>query len=318
MFTEILKIIPQIASGDLSRMEALLNARFVRIAKKFGGGLMSVMKGGGVAGAALALIDKILNPLKETQEAIDRTLSKADDLVTAAGQFNTTAGKLAKLQAFGKATGLDADSLSMLITKFQTAVADAKADPTKKSAVSNFTKNTDTAESFFQFIQSLQKMDKNQQVRVQSEVFGEKQILKMSDFLQTDFNKLNAYFSKFEAGKLDAAAGKLGNLKDLDDTLAAVRDLEDMQKKSAVINKGMVLSKDNAERLQLERENMRIKSYEDLRKITGAVDQIMIMIEQGLAMLGKLIGVLTPMVGQIEKMFQAMKTSRFFKFFGGN
>src|SRR5687767_8200002 len=108
MFSEILKIIPQLDSGDLAKLESSLSGRFTRIAKKFGKGLGSILTGGGIAGLALGLIDKLLNPLKDVQEAIDRSLKDSDDLVTNAKQFDTTAGKLAKLVALGKSTGLEA------------------------------------------------------------------------------------------------------------------------------------------------------------------------------------------------------------------
>jgi hypothetical protein len=47
MFSEILKIIPKLDSKDLANMERTLGIRFARVAKKFGGGIMSVLKGGG-------------------------------------------------------------------------------------------------------------------------------------------------------------------------------------------------------------------------------------------------------------------------------
>jgi methyl-accepting chemotaxis protein len=127
MFSEILKIIPKLDSKDLANMERTLGIRFARVAKKFGGGIMSVLKGGGILGTATFFLDKILNPLKEVQESIDKTLKSGDDLKTYAKQFNTTAGNLARLQAFGKATGLDADSLRTILEKFQSSVAQSGA-----------------------------------------------------------------------------------------------------------------------------------------------------------------------------------------------
>ena len=82
MYTEILKVKPQLDTKDLNKMEKTLQSRFSRLAKGFGKSITNVIKGGGVAGIAIALIDKLLNPLKEVQEAIDRSLSKGDDLAT--------------------------------------------------------------------------------------------------------------------------------------------------------------------------------------------------------------------------------------------
>lgn len=318
MFSEILKIIPRLETKDLANMERVLNSRFMRVAKKFGGGIMSVLKGGGIAGAGLALIDKLINPLKETQEAIDRTLKASDDLATNAKQFNTTAGRLAKLQAFGKSAGLDADSLAMLITKFQTSVAEAKADPNKATSVRNFVGEEDTAAAFFEFIQALQKMDKTQQLLVQQEVFGEKQILKMADFLNSDFANVGKYFAKFNSATLTKDINKTGDLNDLNDTLAAVRELEDLSKKSKLINEGMITSRDRAERVALDRENQRIASYQNLQAISTTVDKIAGLIEQGVAQIGKFITFATPMINRLVESISKLSNSRLLKgFFGG-
>lgn len=298
MFSEILKIIPQIDSKDLAKMEKALQSRFTKIAKGFGKGLANVLKGGGIAGVALALIDKLLNPLKEVQEAIDRSLAKGDDLATFAAQFNTTAGRLAKVQALGEASGLDAEGLRMLLVKFQTSLAEAAADPNKDTSVRAFAGREDTLEAFFEFIQSLQKLNKGDQLRVQSEVFGERQILKASEFLNADFNALAKTFGRFDAEKLTVAANKLAGISDLNDQLAAARNLDDLQAKAGVINSGMIRAKDASERLNLQKENARIQSYKDLQTISDSVTKIMGIVEQGLAMLGSLISTLTPFINQ--------------------
>lgn len=171
----------------------------------------------------MALIDKLLNPLKEVQEAIDRSLSKGDDLATFAAQFNTTAGRLAKVQALGEASGLDAEGLRMLLVKFQTSLAEAAADKNKDTSVRAFAGRQDTLEAFFEFIQSLQKLNKGDQLRVQSEVFGERQILKASEFLNADFATLGKQFARFDTEKLTRAANKLANFSDLNDRLGTTR-----------------------------------------------------------------------------------------------
>jgi methyl-accepting chemotaxis protein len=119
MFKEILKIIPQVENRDLKKMERSLGRRFTRIARKFGKVLTTVLTKGSLVGLGLALINRIVNPLQAVQESIDRILKQGDDLVTFAQTFNTTAGKLAKLTAFGEATGLDRDFLFQLLSKFQ-------------------------------------------------------------------------------------------------------------------------------------------------------------------------------------------------------
>lgn len=289
-------------SSDLKKMEDQLQSRFTKISKKFGQGLLSALKGGGVVGLALGLIDKLLNPLQAVQESIDRMLKTSDDLATQANQFNTSSGKLFKLVQIGKSAGLDQEGLFTLITKFQTAVAQAKADPNDQSvsAVRNFTNEKDTAINFFNFIQSLQKLDRNQQLLVQQQVFGEKQIGKMSEFLNLDFAK------QFAATGLDRQSSdtftksidKMAKLSDLADILKVKNENKDIIDKSRVINESMIKQRAKSDALALEKENMQIKSYNDLAAISDTVSKIMIVVEQGVGMVGKLINVLTPFVNK--------------------
>lgn len=313
MFSEILKIIPKLDEKDLKKMQQALQSRFTKLAKGFGKGIANAFKGAGIAGIGLALIDKVLNPLKEVQEAIDRTLNASDDISTNAKQFNTTTGKLAKLVTLSKATGLDQENLFMLITKFQTAVAQAKADPNDQSvsSVRNFTDKEDTAEAFFGFIQQLQQMDKNQQVLIQQQVFGEKQILKMADFLQSDFSKLASAtgIDKVTSDEASKRINKNADLNDLAEALKANREFGDLLKKSDIINEGMIRSRDKTERIALERENQRIQSFQDISTISQTVDNIMKLVEQGVAMLGKLITTLTPFVNNVVLKLDALSKS---------
>lgn len=316
MFSEILKIIPRIDSKDLARMERTLQSRFTKIAKGFGKGLTAAVKGGGIAAIGLALIDKILNPLKETQEAIDRMLSSSDDISTNAKQFNTTSGKLFKLVQLAKATGLDQDNLFQLINKFQTAVAENRADPTKATSVANFANNEDTAASFFEFIQSLKAMeDKGAQLLVQQQVFGEKQILKMADFLQSDFPKLVADvgLDKVASSKLTGDIDKLGALKDLSDVLTARREVKDVQTKAGIINEGMVRSRDVSEQIALKRENARIQNFKDISAISQTVERVMTLVEDGVGMLGKFINFIQPTLNRIVSMLENFSKASIFK-----
>lgn len=303
MFKEILKILPRLDNNDVNKMERTLTQRFTRIAKKFGKGMSASLLGGGVAGAVLGIVDKILNPLKEVQEAIDKTLMSADDIATNAEQFGTSAGKLLKLQTFAKAKGLDASSLYMLIGKFQTAVAEAEADPKKPSSVRNFVGIPDTSDAFFEFIQSLKRMSPNEKVLVQSQVFGEKQILKMSEFLNANFDSLNRELRLGTADDAGRKIEKLGSLSDLSDRLTAQRDYDDMLRKSSVINKGMVLSRDQQLRNELNKENMRIQSYQDLMKVSQTADKILFLIENnGMKLLAKAVTAVEKIAEWVQKL----------------
>ncbi len=278
MFKEILQIIPKLAPTDLNNMERTLTRRFANVAKKFGKGLGASLLGGGLAGAALGILDKILNPLKEVQETIDNMLRRSDDIATNAKQFGTTSGKLARLQALAQSTGVDQGNLDMLITKFSTAVAEARQDKTKPSAVRAFANDTDMAESFFNFIQSLQrvqKTDPKKALLIQQEIFGEKQILKIADFLQTDFKKQLGLLGGPSAEKLTPAIEKAADLNDLKDRLAATQSLNDLVRKSALINEGMIREQAAAAKRNQDAEDMKIQSYQSLAAISKTSDTIL-------------------------------------------
>jgi hypothetical protein len=268
MFTEILKIIPKMDGKDLAAMEKNLNGRFVKIAKKFGGGLVAALTGGGVTAVALGLIDKLLNPMKEVQEAIEKSLKAGDDLSTFAKQFNTTAGNLARLQAFGKSTGLDPEGVRMLLLKFQSSVANAAKDPSQRTAVSNYVGKKDTAEAFFEFVQALQKLTPTQQNLVQQEVFGEKQILKASEFLQADFKFLTKALGGPSAQELTLAAEKLGTLNDMKDLLSAQSDLKDLKTKASLVGPNTIGDIHRAEEQARNQENKGVGKFGSLAQLS--------------------------------------------------
>jgi hypothetical protein len=317
VFKEILQIIPKLSPNDLNNMERSLSSRFGKIAKKFGKGLAATLTGGGIAGVALGFIDKLINPLKETQDAIDNVLKQGDDIVTNAKQFGTTAGKLFRLQQLASSTGLDAGSLDVLLTKFQGAVAEAKQDPNKQTSVRNFVGEKDTAEAFFQFIQALQKMDKTQQVLVQQEVFGEKQILKMADFLQTDFGAQSKLVGGPSAEKLTPGLEKLARANDLKDALAARRTLNDTLKKSQLITDDMVRSQDEQAKIALERENRQIQSYNDLAKISMMAELISNNGKQMALDLAGLLVKVTELVRSVTKISESRALKGLMKWVGG-
>lgn len=278
MFKEILQIIPKLSSSELNNMERSLQSRFMKVAKSFGTGLKNVLTGGSIVGAAAALLQKALSPLKEIEEAINRTLDKGNDLTTGAKQFNTTPGEFAKLTAIAAAKGLDAGSLEMLLIKFQTAVAEAKADPKKDTSVRQFVGEGNTVEGFLKFIQGVQKLSTDKQVLVQQEVFGAKQIGKMSDFLNADFPKLIAAFANVKTDSLTRDINKLSGVSDVQRLLGAQTQLADIRGKAKNINSGTAVAMDEAERARLDRENKKIADFRGLI----AVDEKMAVIQDRL------------------------------------
>ena len=309
MFSEILKIIPRVDSGSLGRMERALNSRFGAVAKKFGRGLVNVLKGGGIAGAVIAIADRFLNPLKEVQEAIDKTLERGGDLNTFAEQFGTTSGALARLQAFGEAKGLNAEELRNLIGKFQSKVAEASADPSKTTAVSKFVGRKDMAEAFFEFIQSMQKLDPTRQNLVQQEVFGEKQILKASEFMKANFAQLALDIGGPGADQLTASITKTSKLDDIRKTMTARRNLLDIQTKADKVGPETLRKVLKREQDLLNQENQRIDNFENLAAVQMVADQFVLALEKAIhKMLPNMIRGIPGLLTDIAAMSLGMKS----------
>lgn len=283
MFKHILQIIPRLDPAQLAKMELTLNRRFAKVAKKFGKGLMGAIGGGGLLGVALSFIDKLLNPLKEMNEALDRTLKMGGDSVSNAEQFNSTPGRLLKLQAMAGAKGLDADSLDMLIQKFQVAVAEAVNDPTKQTSVRQFTGFTDSVEGFFQYLQGLQKLSKEDQILAQQEVFGEKQILKVADFLNS-FKELPKFIENMKLysaqAYTDAALtiDKYADMKDMNDSR---RILNDLIPKSQILNEGIIRRRNTQDQRELNQENDKLNRYKTYDQMAKMSSEILNSLEKG-------------------------------------
>lgn len=266
MVTEILQIQPRLDSLDASKMERSLNTRFSKIAKGFGKGLLAASK----LALGAAVLTKLINPLNEVKEAIDRTLEKADGIVTNAKQFSTTTENLLKVRALGNVKGLDDSQVDLLLTKFQGAVAQAKKDPTDEanSSVRAYINEADTAKAFYNFITNLQKKDKNEQVLVQQQVFGERQVLKMAEFIgDTGFKESLEAISKLDFKKIAAASEKLAVIEDLQAKNNVNRNYNDIINKANVITPGTVNNINKSETASLTRENNRIRRSGELLTI---------------------------------------------------
>lgn len=311
MFSEVLKIIPRLDTATATAMERNLNTRFQRIAKKFGGGIMSVIKSGGVLGVATALIDKVLNPLQSIQESIEKTLQTGGDLQTYSEQFGTSAGSLARLQAFGRAKGLEPEGVRLLLGKFQSSLAQATADPSKPSAVSAFVGRDDIGEAFFEFIQAMQKLDPVSRNLVQAQVFGEKQILKAADFLNADFKQLAFQIGGPSAQQLSRDIGKLDSAGDVLDITRASRELNDLTTKARLIGPNTINGIIAGEDVALADDNRRLARYDDLKKISMATDKIVKLAEKAYLQLAPVLGTYLPeLIKNIELAAKGIETSR--------
>jgi hypothetical protein len=160
-------------------------------------------------------------------------------------------------------------------------------------------------------------MDKTQQVLVQQEIFGEKQILKMADFLQTDFAAQTKLLGGPSSAQLTPSIEKLGNLNDLKDALEARRELTDVVKKAGAINEGMVRAQDERAKLELEKENRQIKSYQDLAAISIAADQVTNLAKDAVLKVADILVKVTDLTNNMKKLTESRVVKGFLKLTGG-
>lgn len=176
MFTEILRVKPILDKAATATMEASLSKRFAKIASRFGAGLKNVIKGS-VIGISLGLLAKILNPLEEIETKIKDLMGQGTDLRDLADRFNTTGGKLSRVEAIGKSLGVKPEELRDLLTKYAQAVEKGRLEllnPTEAPSAAtlalsktgpggqNFLGMSDKLESFFLFVQSLKTFGQTQ------------------------------------------------------------------------------------------------------------------------------------------------------------
>ena len=302
MVREILKVVPKLDRKTLSKMERQLSGTFKRVSKKFGRSLKALFKGG-LIGVALGFVTKILSPLKETREAIDRTLNSASDISTAAQKFNTTSGKLFKLIQFGGAADIDETKFLQIMSKFQNKLAIARTDPNSEAAnmLGEFTGEKDVAENFFKFIQALKNGDQSKSLVAQQKLFGEEESIVLAELLQKDFGKLikRIGFDKVSSSKLSGDIGKLGRLQDKGAELRATLNLTDIQQKALSINDRMINQMHEADKKRKTLENMNIKNFQNLQNLANTMDQVMILIQQGISTIGGYIPIVTEKVNSI-------------------
>lgn len=317
MYKSILKIIPKIEASDLRKMERSLSQRFKRVAKTFGKGLTGILKGGVVGGLALGLINKVLNPLKEIQDIIEKTLASNDNIVTYAQQFNTTAGRLQKLIALAESSGLDETSIFNLLGRYQAAVAGVANNPNDPlyESLKDFTGKTDTAEGFFEFLQRLQKLDRNQQVYIQELIFGQRQILKMADFFQTDFadryNKLG--LNKLDTTRLTKDSERASSISDYYDARKAAVNIQDRANKARLVSTSQVDEMIRKRMNENQKQNIQITNFKNLASITNAMDNITILLQDLLVTAGKMLNKFAPELEIMSSNFKKFFNSPFWR-----
>ena len=196
-------------------------------------------------------------------------------------------------------------------------MATAKADSKSADymALKNYVNDKDIADSFFQFIQELKKMDKNQQRLVQEQVFGEKQVLKMSEFLNKDFKQLlkDSGLGQISSKRLGGAVTKAGDLNDKLEGLRAAQEANNIIEASAKINAGTINAIAQREKEEAAREIARIDAYANLAAISNTVTRIMTAVEEVLNQVGRFFKFIEPVIKTYEGFLKQLMNSKFMR-----
>lgn len=308
MFTEIIKLIPILDKAALNSMFQNLDNRFTSVAKKFGAGMKNALKFGGISALVGGLVAKLLNPLEKAEAIIDKLLNKGSDAQTYAQEFNSTPGKVLRLQTLGQVHGLDAEQLRGMVSKFQGALAKeqeaqlaparieqklteatpeerpallaslkaAREEAAKGGVLHEFLNEKDIIVGFFKFVQSLQavgKVDKSRQTAIETEVLGERQRGKASEFLNaTDFGAILAKAPSEDA--FNAAAKRTGDLADQKNFLTAMREGFDFVTKANLVNEKQVNGLNVAAGLSDQADNETLKRFDATLSTSIAIQKL--------------------------------------------
>lgn len=269
MITEILKLAPQIDRARLEAMFKTLSERFKTLAQKFGNGLKFTAKIGGPLALLGGFLTKLLNPLQRAEEIIDRMTGKAGDISDTAADLETSPGKLFRLQSLAQAKGVDADTLRTLLAKFQSALAEerekSKLPPSpdnKPGVLREFIDQGDTAEAFFQFMQSLRDLPKDLQVIIQNSIFGERIRGRAVPFLNMSSDEIGNIQRLLPSSEtLSAAVEKVDAIGDIKDLKTSVSHAQDFLNKSKLMNTSMPDQLDKILHAREEQENDALRRF---------------------------------------------------------
>lgn len=330
MFTEMLRIKPILDGAAAKVMELTLNQRFQRVAKRFGGGLMAIMKGT-VLGISLGLLNRLLNPIEALEDKIKSLLGQGTDIRDLADEFNTSPGQIKRLQDVAQSIGVQPDQLKEMLKKFQDAITNAKqelADPFVKpseqtQAVRNFVGEKDMAEGFFKFLQSLKAEGTGQgrtvlvgdpangltrqltgaESRQQFEkaVFGEQLRGAQRRLVDTDFNQQLLKLNEPSAQKLSNAVNKTASLAEQQRILQTRNENQDFLNASGILNQKMIADMAQAQANEQAKLTKQLQSYDDLRKAADGIEKLKTILLDLSTFAAKGVGYLGVIADWVEK-----------------
>ena len=281
MFTEILRIKPVLDRGSAGKMENDLSGRFLRVSKRFGSGLKSLMKGA-ILGISVGLIAKMLNPLKEVEERLKALGKKGLTTSDLAEKLGTDAGSVLELQAAGMNAGLTLEEVDEKLQKFADAVELARKelkDPGSEfsdstRAVQQFAGETDMAAGFRAFMKGFNALPAGQGKDLAGKaVFGEKLTGSDRRFIESDIDQVRKTIGLPSRGELNSAAEASSKFEQKRGGDEAGVDLRKFVASSRLLNEQMLVAM--LERAQIEKgkEITEEKRFQTLKKFEATVEE---------------------------------------------
>ncbi len=336
MFTEVLRIKPKLDTGGAAKMENDLHDRFKKVSKRFGSGLLKVMKGS-ILGLSLGLLNRLLNPIEALEEKIRNLLGQSGDIKDMADKFNTSPGQMKRLQDVSASLGVKPDQLNDMMTKYAEAIKTARnelADPTAQKsestkAVEKFAGDKDIAESFFRFIQSLRaetnatgrkeffgtdnKFSRDitgteSRQNFERSVFGE---TLPKRFVEADVGARLTKMGGPDAETNTKAINKMVGLQDTAQMLAAQNQAKDFVAAANTMGVSMIQKMEAAAAREDSNVTKQLQSYDNLAKAVAGIDEL----KQGLV---EVSNVAARGVGMLGDLLTTLKASPLVRgFFGG-
>ncbi len=308
MFTEILKIKPQLDSGALTSMEQSLSGRFQSVAKRFGSGLKTALLVG------------------DTVDTLKGLLDRGSGLVDKAKEFNTTEGKLLALQTIGQSKGVDNEATNQLLAKFQVALSEARLKQNQPGAelspaaavVKNFTGFTDTIDAFTAFQKSLRQSKQDVQTFAESTLYGERQVGRSSALLNADLEARAKEIGIPSEALLTDRVKRAGNLGEQNSLLGARRSLNDFTTNTGTANSDFITAFNQAEDQRALKQQQDFKEFLNRQTAATKIDELKDLVDTWFNKIFKLVPHITSALDSIDLFIKNISKSRLLKGFFGN
>jgi hypothetical protein len=274
VFTEVLRIKPVLDKGASAVMEQSLSARFSRVAKRFGVGLKSIVKGTAF-GIGLSLLAQLLNPLENLEKRIKELLEEGGDLGDLADRLHTGTGQLKQTEVLAQSVGLKKEDFKSMVEAFAKAVETARTEAAtpqgiqseNATVVQKFLGEKDLLQGFYGFITALKTASPEVRRKSENAVFGEQQFGASRRFIELDQEKQSAKLGLADTMTFGAASRKVTELARMQAALEAKNQANDF------ILSAEKMSGDTIRRLEAKDERERAdtrKQFDNFSILTDA------------------------------------------------